>query len=348
MTLWDRSWSAASWEGEVEGGGVGGAGGEGGSGYGGGDYIDDDRGRNQRRHQFSRASSSAVCDDHDDAASAAVQSSSSLSYVPGVNGLRSFQEPQLESFQEPHFESFQETQHESIGEAQLESFREPHFESFQETQHESIGEAQLESFREPHFESFQETQHESIGEAQLESFQETQQTASSMTANPTTAAPKTATLMTAGNDLIERPTATTIDNGSGDAGGEEVPTTMATMMIPASFDDAVGITFKLNGKEESVCLPCLGSYVKFNTHTEHRGYKTGTVRTWLTAQLFAAPTKDSKRPKQASFQEGFIAGPESITLLATISDAIKTNWETVYMNKKYNPPTKFQGKKLTQ
>ena len=96
---------------------------------------------------------------------AAVRSSSSLSYVPGVDGLESFQEPQLESFQEPQLESFQETQRESI----------------QETQREPIG----------------ETQCESIGEAQLESFREPHQTASSTTANPTTAAPKTATLTTA-------------------------------------------------------------------------------------------------------------------------------------------------------
>ena len=45
---------------------------------------------------------------------AAAQLLSSLLYVPGVNGLKSFQEPQLESFQEPQLESFQETSREGL------------------------------------------------------------------------------------------------------------------------------------------------------------------------------------------------------------------------------------------
>jgi hypothetical protein len=83
------------------------------------------------RSQFSRQSSlmsslslyAPIIDGRD--RRAAAQLLSSLLYAPGINGLKSFQEPQLESFQEPQLESFQENQRESIGEAQLESFREP-------------------------------------------------------------------------------------------------------------------------------------------------------------------------------------------------------------------------------
>jgi hypothetical protein len=37
-----------------------------------------------------------------------------------------------------------------------------------------------------------------------------------------------------------------------------------------------------------------GSYMKFNKECYHKGYKSGTVNSYLTAQLFAAPAAGQK------------------------------------------------------
>jgi len=47
--------------------------------------------------------------------------------------------------------------------------------------------------------------------------------------------------------------------------------------------------FNLEDNEVKVSLRDFGSYVKFNKECLHKGYKCGTVDTYLTAQLFAAP-----------------------------------------------------------
>jgi hypothetical protein len=54
-------------------------------------------------------------------------------------------------------------------------------------------------------------------------------------------------------------------------------------------EDNIGIIFQLEGNDEKVSLRDFGSYVKFNKECYHKGYKSGKVNTYLTAQLFAAP-----------------------------------------------------------
>jgi hypothetical protein len=54
-------------------------------------------------------------------------------------------------------------------------------------------------------------------------------------------------------------------------------------------EDDIGIIFQLEGNDVKVSLRDFGSYVKFNKECYHKGYKSSTVNTYLTAQLFAAP-----------------------------------------------------------
>jgi hypothetical protein len=50
----------------------------------------------------------------------------------------------------------------------------------------------------------------------------------------------------------------------------------------------------LEGNDVRVSLRNFGSYVKFNKECYHKGYKSSEVNTYLTAQLFAAPTVGQK------------------------------------------------------
>ena len=59
-------------------------------------------------------------------------------------------------------------------------------------------------------------------------------------------------------------------------------------------EDNIGILFKLEGNDVKVSLRDFGSYVKFNKECYHKGYKSGMVNTYLTAQLFAAPAAGQK------------------------------------------------------
>ncbi len=59
-------------------------------------------------------------------------------------------------------------------------------------------------------------------------------------------------------------------------------------------EDNIGIIFKLEGNDVKVSLRDFGSYVKFDKECYHKGYKCGTVNTYLTAQLFAAPAAGQK------------------------------------------------------
>ena len=59
-------------------------------------------------------------------------------------------------------------------------------------------------------------------------------------------------------------------------------------------EDNIGIIFQLEGNDEKVSLRDFGSYVKFNKECYHKGYKSGKVNTYLTAQLFAAPAAGQK------------------------------------------------------
>jgi hypothetical protein len=59
-------------------------------------------------------------------------------------------------------------------------------------------------------------------------------------------------------------------------------------------EDDIGIIFQLEGNDEKVSLKDFGSCMKFNTECCHKGYKSGKVNTYLTAQLFAAPDVGQK------------------------------------------------------
>jgi hypothetical protein len=59
----------------------------------------------------------------------------------------------------------------------------------------------------------------------------------------------------------------------------------------------------LGGNEAKVSLRYFGSYVKFNKECLHKGYKSGTVDTYLSAQLFAAPAVGQNRQKLAEMNK---------------------------------------------
>ncbi len=58
--------------------------------------------------------------------------------------------------------------------------------------------------------------------------------------------------------------------------------------------DNISIIFQLEGNDVKVSLRDFGSYIKFNKECYHKGYKSGMVNTYLTAQLFAAPAAGQK------------------------------------------------------
>jgi hypothetical protein len=64
-------------------------------------------------------------------------------------------------------------------------------------------------------------------------------------------------------------------------------------------EDNIGIILKLEGNDVKISLRDFGSCVKFNKECLHKGYKCGTVDTYLSAQLFAAPAVGQKRQKLA-------------------------------------------------
>jgi hypothetical protein len=53
-------------------------------------------------------------------------------------------------------------------------------------------------------------------------------------------------------------------------------------------EDNISIIFHLEGYDVKVSLRDFGSYMKFNKECYHKGYKSGMVNTYLTAQLFVA------------------------------------------------------------
>ncbi len=52
-------------------------------------------------------------------------------------------------------------------------------------------------------------------------------------------------------------------------------------------ENNIGTIFQLEGNDVKVSIRDFGSYVKFNKECYHKGYKSGKVNTYLTAQLFA-------------------------------------------------------------
>ncbi len=59
-------------------------------------------------------------------------------------------------------------------------------------------------------------------------------------------------------------------------------------------EDDIGIIFKLESNDVKVSLRDFGSYVKFDKECYHKGYRCGTVNTYLTVRLFAAPAAGQK------------------------------------------------------
>jgi hypothetical protein len=110
--------------------------------------------------------------------------------------------------------------------------------------------------------------------------------------------------------------------------------------------DEIGIIFKSkNCVETKVCMRDIGSYVKFSSQEcLHKGYKSGNVKTYLSAQLFLAPNgkrQDQARKEGAMYEKGSIKG-KSLSQLKEISKSIKQGWEGKYVNRKYKAPQTFQ------
>jgi hypothetical protein len=64
-------------------------------------------------------------------------------------------------------------------------------------------------------------------------------------------------------------------------------------MITDTEDD-ISIIVKLEDNDKKVSVRDFESYVKFSKECYHKGYKCGTVNTYLSAQLFAAPAAGQK------------------------------------------------------
>ncbi len=64
--------------------------------------------------------------------------------------------------------------------------------------------------------------------------------------------------------------------------------------VITDIEDDIGIIFQLEGNDAKVSLRDFGSYEKFNKECYHKGYKSGEVNTYLTAELFAAPAAGQK------------------------------------------------------
>jgi hypothetical protein len=59
----------------------------------------------------------------------------------------------------------------------------------------------------------------------------------------------------------------------------------------------------LEGNEVKVSLRDFRSYVKFNMECLHKGYKSSTVDTYLSAQLFAEPAVGQNRQQLAEMNK---------------------------------------------
>jgi hypothetical protein len=96
-------------------------------------------------------------------------------------------------------------------------------------------------------------------------------------------------------------------------------------------EDEIGLIFELEGKETKVCLRDFGSYVKFSKECYHKGYKSGSVNTYLSAQLFSAPTGKRRQVQNdvAIFETGLIKGELYSSMLKIISEAIQQGWEEI-------------------
>ncbi len=75
---------------------------------------------------------------------------------------------------------------------------------------------------------------------------------------------------------------------------------------PVNNMDEIGSIFNFEGIKKPVCLKEFGSYMKFNNKCLHRGYKCGSIKTYLSVQLFSAPMGKIRTVQNnvAEFEEG--------------------------------------------
>jgi hypothetical protein len=118
---------------------------------------------------------------------------------------------------------------------------------------------------------------------------------------------------------------------------------------PANDMDEISLIFKFEDIEIKVCLKEFGSYVKFNNKCLHRGYKRGSVKTYLSVQLFSAPMgkRRTAQNNMAEFEDGTLK-EDNLSVLKSISEAVQRGWKEKYMKKKFNAPKSFQSCKAIQ
>jgi hypothetical protein len=135
------------------------------------------------------------------------------------------------------------------------------------------------------------------------------------------------------NNLGRGEEETALTDGTMDPGGDVGANNSST-----DEEDEIGLIFELEGKETKVCLRDFGSYVKFSKECYHNGYKSDSVSTYLSAQLFSAPTEKRRQVQNdvAIFETGLIEGEIYSSMLKKSSEAIQQGWEEKYMKIKYN------------
>jgi hypothetical protein len=148
--------------------------------------------------------------------------------------------------------------------------------------------------------------------------------------------------------------------GVGDCEGQLEENSRATIDINdhecnviTDTEDNIDIIFRLKSHDVKVSLRDFGTYGKFNKECYQKGYKSSTVNTYLTAQLFTAPAAGQKWHRLKSmnitgrYEKKKVEG-EQLSILSSIRNEIQENWENNYMNAKYNPGLWFQEKSSEQ
>jgi hypothetical protein len=156
-----------------------------------------------------------------------------------------------------------------------------------------------------------------------------------------------------GKDLGQGKEETTLTDGAKDPGGnagadgvlvdgmdevgEETTLTDCAMSTggdkgadkgPVNDMDEIGLIFDFEDIKTKVCLKEFGSYVKFNNKCLHRGYKSGSVNTYLSNQLFSAPMgkRCTVQNNVAKFEER-ILNEDSLSVPKSISEAVQKRLE---------------------
>ena len=122
------------------------------------------------------------------------------------------------------------------------------------------------------------------------------------------------------NNLGRGEEETALTDGTMDPGGDVGADDSST-----DEEDEIGLIFELEGKETKVCLRDFGSYVKFSKECYHNGYKSDSVSTYLSAQLFSEPTEKRRQVQNdvAIFETGLIEGEIYSSMLKKSSEAIQ-------------------------